>query len=207
MNTSPHALLGSRLQPLGNGRHVVIDDFMSREDLGYWRSLAALKQQSGALRPAAIGHGNGRIVASAIRNDRIAWIELDPHQSTEARLAQQLEGLRLALNEQFLLGLFDLELHLASYPPGGFYAAHVDRFRDDHHRIISMIIYLSDAWSVDDGGALRIWSGTHERPGEYVDIPPIGGRLVLFMSGATLHEVTVTRGERTALTGWFRCRT
>ncbi|MFN0306269.1 MAG: 2OG-Fe(II) oxygenase [Burkholderiales bacterium] len=198
--------LRSAIEPLGGGEHVAVDPFLAPEDVAYWRALAATMRVSGAMRPAAVGTGNRHRVATAVRNDWTAWIEPDPEHPIERRLAQKLEALRLVLNERFLLGLFDLELHLAIYPSGGFYVAHVDRFRDDDHRIVSMIIYLNDDWSVDDGGALRIWSGTDPDASPSIDIAPIGGRLVLFMSDVTLHAVMPTRRDRVALTGWFRRR-
>jgi SM-20-related protein len=206
LTTDPHAQLRHRLRSLADGSHVVIDDFLAPDEIAYWRSLAALKHKSGEMRVAAIGRGDKRLIAHAIRNDRIIWIEPDPRQPIEVRLARKLEGLRRALNEKFLLGLFDLELHLAIYPPGGFYAAHVDRFHDDDRRIVSVIVYLNNDWSADDGGALRIWSGTREDRGQSVDIAPVGGRLVLFWSDVTLHEVTATARDRSSLTGWFRRR-
>ncbi|MFM9884833.1 MAG: 2OG-Fe(II) oxygenase [Burkholderiales bacterium] len=197
--------LRSAIEPLGRGECVVIDQFLAQEDVVYWRELALTKRASGTMRPALVGNRN-RHLAAAIRNDWIAWIEPDPVHPIECRCAQQLEVLRLALNERFLLGLFDLELHLAIYPSGGFYVAHIDRFHDDDHRIVSMIVYLNDDWSAGDGGALRIWSGTDPAASQSIDIAPIGGRLVLFMSDATLHAVMPTRRDRAALTGWFRRR-
>ncbi len=197
--------LQSAIEPLGRGDHVVVDQFLAQEDVVYWRELALTKRVSGTMRPARVGKRN-RHLAAAVRNDWIAWIEPDAAHLIECRFAQQLEALRLALNERFLLGLFDLELHLAIYPSGGFYVAHIDRFHDDDHRIVSMIVYLNHDWSADDGGALRIWSGTDRVESQCIDIAPIGGRLVLFMSDVTLHAVMPTRRERVAMTGWFRRR-
>lgn len=197
--------LQSAIEPLGRGDHVVVDQFLAQEDVVYWRELALTKRVSGTMRPARVGKRN-RHLAAAVRNDWIAWIEPDAAHLIECRFAQQLEALRLALNERFLLGLFDLELHLAIYPSGGFYVAHIDRFHDDDHRIVSMIVYLNHDWSADDGGALRIWSGTDRDESQCIDIAPIGGRLVLFMSDVTLHAVMPTRRERVAMTGWFRRR-
>ncbi|MSQ19937.1 MAG: 2OG-Fe(II) oxygenase [Betaproteobacteria bacterium] len=192
------------LEPLGDGKYVVIDAFLATYEINYWRSLAIEKKAAGVMRPAAVGQGIRRVVAGAIRNDWTSWIEPDRRHAMEGRLAAALERLRLALNERFLLGLFDLELHLAMYPPGGFYRAHVDCLRDDDHRIISAILYLNDDWSADAGGMLRIWQDA--RHVNYADIAPIAGRLVLFPSATTLHEVLPTAQRRCTLTGWFRRR-
>ena len=198
--------LRTAIEPLGGGEHVAVDQFLAPEDVVYWRELAGSMRLSGTMRPAAVGSGNRHRVATAVRNDWTAWIEPDPEHPIERGFSQKLEALRLALNERFLLGLFDLELHLAIYPSGGFYLAHVDRFCDDDHRIVSMIVYLNDDWSADDGGSLRIWSGSDVVASQSIDIAPVGGRLVLFMSDVTLHAVMPTRRDRVALTGWFRRR-
>ena len=35
-----------------------------------------------------------------------------------------------------------------------------------------------------------------------MDIPPIGGRLLCFLSGALVHEVLPTKADRIAVTAW-----
>lgn len=192
--------------PLIEGKHVVVDGFLAADEIDYWRALAIERRAAGEMRPAAVGQGIRRVVAEAVRTDWISWIEPDVHHAIEGRLAEKLEALRMALNERFTLGLFDLELHLAVYPPGGFYRAHVDRLQGDDHRVISVILYLNDDWSAESGGMLRIWHSADDAPLRYTDVAPIAGRLVLFPSVATLHEVLPTTQSRCTLTGWFRRR-
>jgi SM-20-related protein len=198
--------LPAAVDPIGDGNHVVIDGFLAVDEINYWRSLARQRKSSGVMRPAAVGKGIRRVVAGAVRNDWISWVEPDPCHIIEGRLAAKLEVLRLTLNERFLLGLFDLELHLAVYPPGGFYRAHIDRLEDDDHRIISVVCYLNDDWVPESGGMLRIWRSAVADESRFADVAPIAGRLVLFPSASTLHEVMPTSQSRCALTGWFRRR-
>jgi len=183
---------------------VVIDDFLAAEEVVHWRSVGERLRRTGGLRAAGVGRGDGRSVRPGIRGDAIAWIDPDPRHPVEARLVATLERLRLTINARCLLGLLDIEMHLAAYPPGGFYRAHVDRFHDDDARVVSMVVYLNENWAPADGGVLRLWpEGPDQAP---VDVEPRGGRAVLFLAEGTLHEVLVTQVERWSLTGWFRRR-
>jgi SM-20-related protein len=113
-----------------------------------------------------------------------------------------LERLRFALNETTFLGLFAFEGHYALYPPGAFYRRHRDRFRDDDARVVSCVLYLNQAWTAADGGALRIHlSRTNAR-----DVLPIGGTLVCFLADQYEHEVLPATRERLSIAGWFRRR-
>jgi SM-20-related protein len=112
-----------------------------------------------------------------------------------------LEQLRLDLNREGFLGLFDLELHYAWYPPGAGYARHIDQLQGRDQRKVSVILYLNEAWTPDAGGELRIFDGDEAR-----DIEPIAGRLVYFLTAGREHAVLPTRQDRLSITGWFRQR-
>jgi SM-20-related protein len=100
------------------------------------------------------------------------------------------------------LGLEDFESHFALYPPGAFYLKHLDRFRDDDRRMVSAVVYLNEGWLPEHGGQLRMYL---DEGGEY-DVVPVGGCLVVFLSGEVPHEVLPAMRERLSLTGWFRRR-
>src|SRR2546421_26403 len=76
------------------------------------------------------------------------------------------------------------------------------RFRDDDARMLSCVLYLNDAWTAADGGALRIYLS----PTDVCDVLPVGGTLVCFLSDRYEHEVLPATRERLAITGWFRRR-
>lgn len=151
-----------------------------------------------ALAPAATGRGAGR-TQSALRADRTEWFEPAQLHGAQAQYWACMEVLRTGLNRQLMLGLEELEAHYALYPPGGGYARHRDRFRDDDARVVSSVTYLNAAWRDADGGHLRLHLPDGPR-----DVAPHGGTLVLFLSADVEHEVLPATRERLSIAGWFR---
>ena len=156
----------------------------------------------GELRQAGVGRGDTRNVATAVRGDRIRWLDARAADRAEREALDAFEALRLALNRRLTLGLFELELHYAIYPPGARYAPHRDRFRDDDARVVSCVLYLNDGWGAVEGGALRL----HLDDGATLDVLPHAGTLVAFLSERFVHEVMPATRDRLSLTGWFRRR-
>ena len=150
---------------------------------------------------AGVGRGADHEVESAIRGDRVLWI--DPSEATPAQQAywHAIEELQLDLNRALFLSLVSFEAQFAAYAPGAFYKTHVDRFEAADERLISSTLYLNDSWRSEDGGALRL----HVEGGP-VDVLPEGGTMVVFRSDSIPHEVLVSNRERYSLTGWFRRR-
>ncbi|QLF95039.1 2OG-Fe(II) oxygenase [Pseudomonas sp. ABC1] len=158
------------------------------------------REREGSLTPAGIGRGEGVAVMEGIRGDQIDW--LDPGQAAISdRYLATMDELRQALNQAFFLGLEEFECHFALYPPGAFYKPHLDRFRDDDSRTVTAVLYLNHDWQPEHGGEMRM----HLAQGP-LDVAPLAGSLVVFMSGEVLHEVLPTSVDRLALTGWFRRR-
>lgn len=168
------------------------------------RALAAecrKRAAEGELAPAAVGRGLTSEVREGIRGDHIQWIEPGQAEACDSYLGL-MDSLREAMNRGLFLGLEDFESHFALYPPGAFYLRHVDRFRDDDRRMVSAVVYLNDAWLPEHGGQLRMYL---DESAQY-DVIPIGGCLVVFLSGEVPHEVLPATRERLSLTGWFRRR-
>lgn len=140
-----------------------------------------------------------------IRTDRVSWLDPDALTAAQRRYWEQLEQLRLAVNRQMFLGLFELEGHFAIYPPGTYYRKHLDQFRGIAGRQLSCILYLNEAWDETDGGQLRIYTDPDD-PEAFEEVLPRGGQLVTFLSARFLHEVLPARRERLSLTGWLRTR-
>ncbi len=163
----------------------------------------ALKD-GGDFRQAGVGRGESWHVNPEIRSDFVHWIDPTPLLPAQKEIQDRYEELRMAINEQLFLGIFAWEGHLTLYPPGAHYARHLDRFRDAMHRTVSTILYLNEDWSEGDGGQLRIYTG--KEAGEQIDVLPLGGTLVTFLSERFEHEVLPSARERISLTGWFAQR-
>lgn len=173
-----------------------------------WRALARESRSlhhTGAFRHAGVGRGASFRIEPETRSDHVRWIDPARPSRAQARWLSRVESLRLCLNERLMLGLFDFETHLAVYPPGARYRTHLDRFSDASHRIVSLILYLNDAWQPEDGGALRLHL---EAPGRapWRDVLPVGGTLVVFLSGEVCHEVLPSPRERLSVVGWLTRR-
>jgi SM-20-related protein len=156
---------------------------------------------TGALSFGGVGRGAKRSVRPVIRGDRILWLNAGQSAACD-RYLQIMETLRMALNSSLYLGLEEYESHFAFYSTGASYLKHLDRFRDDDSRTVSVIIYLNQNWLPEQGGALRL----HPHGASAEDIAPLGRRLVLFLSAEMPHEVLPATRDRLSIAGWFRRR-
>jgi SM-20-related protein len=164
---------------------------------------ARRERAAGAFRSAGVGR-DGR-VETRVRGDQIRWLDQASASPAQRTVLGRLERLRETLNRELQLGALALELHYAVYPAGAAYAVHVDRFRDEDARVLSLVLYLNETWSEAEGGELRLYLGPG--PGApFVDVVPRGGTLVVFLSERFPHEVLPARRERLSLAGWFRRR-
>lgn len=153
-----------------------------------------------AFHRAGIGRALDQTVNSFVRRDKISWID------DEAGLAEQwlnwTEDLRLYLNRRLFLGLFSFESHYALYRPGDFYKRHLDAFRGEANRILSVATYLNKGWLPEQGGELVIYHGDDE-----LRVSPAFGTLVIFLSEEFPHEVLPATRDRFSVAGWFRLNT
>jgi SM-20-related protein len=192
---------------LGEQGWVVVPDFLNNEEVADLTAGLMQEWHAGRLRPAGVGHGTGRQVRQDIRGDRILWLDEAAATPAQQTYLSRMDALRTAINQETFLGLFDLESHFAIYPADSFYRKHLDRFRDDSARTVSCILYLNRDWSPHDGGQLRLYlEPGPQGEGDYIDVAPAVGTLVVFLSDRFWHEVLPTRRERMSLTGWFRTR-
>jgi SM-20-related protein len=180
---------------------VVQDHFLNERQLQALHDCGQQRFARGEFVAARIGAGDRLQRRDAIRGDSTCWLEA-PLMPAESLLLKEFEQLRLTLNREATLGLFDLELHYARYPGGAGYARHVDQPQGRTQRRVTVVLYLNPAWSPEQGGALRVFDGR----GGHRDIEPQGGRLVCFLCAGFEHEVLPARCERWSVTGWFRSR-
>ncbi|MDX9874240.1 MAG: 2OG-Fe(II) oxygenase [Spongiibacteraceae bacterium] len=158
--------------------------------------LAAHRDQ---LRPAGIGRAGNHRRAGEIRRDETLW--LTGGTAPQQELLAAMEALRVELNFELQLGLFDYEAHYARYAPGAFYRRHLDAFRGGSNRRLSTVFYLNRDWREDDGGELVLW----DAEGRFLaEVLPHDGTALFFLSEIFPHEVLPARRERLSIAGWFR---
>jgi SM-20-related protein len=177
------------------------DRFLAPAQVRKLVKCAHLRRKRGEFAAARIGGGRSLQRREEIRGDSTCWIAA-PLFPAESALLAQLERLRIGLNAQTLLGLFELELHYAWYPPGAGYARHVDQGQGRPQRQVSLVLYLNEDWAPAAGGELRIFGVG----GRHRDIEPVAGRLVCFLTPGREHAVLPTQCDRLSISGWFRAR-
>ncbi|MDZ4141210.1 MAG: 2OG-Fe(II) oxygenase [Methylotenera sp.] len=215
--------LEEQLNKITEHGFCVMDDFMLQA------SILVLADEISALNAAAhlhkAGTGKSQInLNEDLRGDSICWLNEANASVAQLVYFKQMEKLRVGLNEHLYLGLFALESHLALYPIGAGYKKHIDRFKIDTNtrtidqavRQVSCILYLNQDWLEEDGGHLRLYLNQADVSLDvpplplpditYLDIAPIGGRLVMFLSDTFYHEVLAATRNRASLTGWFLTR-
>jgi SM-20-related protein len=196
------AQLTSQLNLLADGLaeegYAIIDDFISIEEVESILQLDGFKNGLNQFKKAGIGKSQEKQINESIRGDYIQWID---YSNTEAPLKAYIEKLREVIsfvNQSLFLSLKDCEVHQTIYPVGSFYKRHLDQFKKDDHRKLSVICYLNKNWQEAEGGQLRLYSKDESK-----DVFPLAGRLVCFRSDLLEHEVLPATKERLSLTGWL----
>jgi len=184
---------------------AVAADFLAQADVAALRAEALRRRAAGELHAARVGRGASAQRDPALRGDEICWLDAAGASPPEQALLARFEALRGALNRELFLGLVALEAHYACYGAGAGYARHLDRFRDDDARAISLVLYLNDAWRDDEGGELRLFATEDAREPALV-LAPRGGTLVALRSDTLAHEVLPARRERWSIAAWLRRR-
>ncbi|QCU89384.1 2OG-Fe(II) oxygenase [Thiomicrorhabdus sediminis] len=162
--------------------------------------LDALDEQ-GQMEEAGIGRGQQHQKNHGIRRDSIYW--LNGQSEAQQQYLAQMALLQQQLNRELFMGLFEYECHYALYSPGDFYKKHSDSFRGNANRMITTVLYLNPQWQNEWGGELVIYSEDGEQV-LHTAMPEIG-KLVVFLSEQTPHEVLPTQQPRASIAGWFRC--
>jgi len=177
---------------------AVVDGFINNDEVKSIREEDEFKNGLLRFKKAGIGRALEKQINESIRGDYIQWIDPSTASMPVQIYLERLSQLRMFLNQSLFLSLRDAEVHKTIYPPKSFYKRHLDQFKKDDHRKLSVICYLNENWKESDGGQLRVYF-----PGETKDFFPIEGRLVCFRSDLLEHEVLPTERTRMSLTGWL----
>jgi SM-20-related protein len=205
--------LQQQLDQISDRGFCVMDNFLSPSVIDTLASEVLVLQDSALLHAANTGRAQ-TTVNTKFRGDSIYWINEAESSPAQQIYLDEMERLRKELNRHLYLGLDALESHLALYPIGAGYQKHLDRFKANDssqlpQRQISCILYLNKDWLEEDGGYLRLYLNADDATDGIVatapslDIAPIAGRLVMFLSGTFYHEVLPANRARMSLTGWF----
>lgn len=177
---------------------AIVDDFLLPEETD---SILALDEFNSSLlqfKKAGIGQNSHKQINESIRGDYIQWIDRKTAPAPLLNYLSKLKELITVVNQSLFLSLKDYEVHLTNYPTGSYYKRHLDQFKKDDHRKLSVICYLNKDWKDADGGQLRIYHQDREQ-----DVLPLAGRLVCFRSDLLEHEVLPATRPRMSLTGWI----
>lgn len=152
---------------------------------------------------ASIGRQLQQQVVETVRNDEIAWI----HGNSPAGLQwlKWTQALQSYLNRRLFLGLFSFESHFAHYAKGHYYKRHLDAFKGQANRVLSLVTYLNPEWHQDQGGELVIYNDANDQVGTHV--LPEFGTIAVFLSEEFEHEVKPALKDRYSIAGWFRINT
>ena len=162
-------------------------------------AIAELEAQD--FRRARTGRGELQQLNPFVRRDKIYWID----KATEHAQAwlDWSDDLKTYLNRRLFLGLQYFESHFAVYEPGAFYKKHVDAFKGEENRKISLVVYLNKGWEPGQGGELTIFNDEGE---ELLKVTPSFATIAVFLSEEFPHEVLPTSRERYSVAGWFRLK-
>ena len=194
--------LTSQLNQLADGLadqgFAIVDEFLTNQEVETILSLDGFQSRLLQFKKAGIGKSQEKQINESIRGDYIQWI--DP-KLAEPPLLAYLEKLKVLIsfaNQSLFLSLKDVEAHQTIYPIGSFYKRHLDQFKKDDHRKLSIITYLNKNWNEAEGGQLRMYIDNQSK-----DVFPLAGRMVCFRSDLLEHEVLPATRERLSLTGWL----
>jgi SM-20-related protein len=193
--TSQLNLLADGLAEDGYG---IVDDFLTAKEVEDIIAIDGFKNGLLQFKKAGIGKSENRQINEGIRGDYIQWIDYNLAETPLREYIEKLRELISFVNQSLFLSLKDCEVHQTIYPVGSFYKRHLDQFKKDDHRKLSVICYLNKDWHENDGGQLRLYLKDGSK-----DVFPLAGRLVCFRSDLLEHEVLPATKERLSLTGWL----
>ena len=163
-----------------------------------------VRQMSGTdFERAGVGREQDFQLNGFVRTDEVCWI--DGSSAAGREWLQWAQSLQTFLNRRLFLGLFSFESHFAHYGSGDFYKRHLDAFKGEANRVLSLVVYLNPGWLPDDGGELVLYRDEQEREG--LRVTPAFGSVVVFLSEEFPHEVLPARRDRYSIAGWFRVNT
>lgn len=204
LDFEPNAQFEKIIADLMDHHYSVVPDFLSPLETDALREALLQKFENDAFKKAAIGNRFNEQKIKSVRGDFISWIDQSVASEAEFKFLKQIDALAAYLNRTCFLGIAHKEFHYAVYPEGTRYKRHLDVFKNDDRRQLSLICYLNEPdWCLQDGGELILYL-TGEDGEKTRAVHPLPGRLVIFQSREMEHEVRPARRNRLSLTGWLK---
>lgn len=137
--------------------------------------------------------------------------------------SEQYDSNSLQVPQQMQVSIYKSSDHTTQGTQGDYFTSHLDGSGEDsflelgllgylkskyiRKRYLTCICYLNENWVEGDGGCLRLHKNGAQEGSfdshDYIDIPPIAGRLVVFSSLNQWHAVLPTRATRYACSLWL----
>lgn len=195
------------IDDLSNQKYSISDFFFSVEETKQLREAIIRTEDKHDFHQAAIGNSQNEQVIKSIRGDKIKWMDEMNKTKTEEIFFSKINDFIDYLNKTCYMGIEESEFHYAIYPEGTFYQKHVDAFKNDDRRTLSIVLYLNDEqWKDEFGGQLTLFLPGEDKEEKELDILPLAGRLAVFDSKTIPHEVKTVNRPRYSITGWLKTR-
>ena len=179
---------------IGISDHFLNDDLCEHLK----NNLMSLNEEK-LMQNAGIGNDNLKNHNDLIRRDSIYWLDKKHNNPYENEFLEKMDNLVIYLNQTCYTNIKSHEFHYSLFESGDFYRKHLDQFKDDSSRQLSIIIYLNPNWEAKDGGELLVYQVNNNQA-----ISPTQGKTVFFKSSELEHEVLVTQQPRMSITGWLK---
>ncbi len=196
-----------QLRQLGERGFVVVDHLVDAAAATAARDAAVDLVNARALRPAGVSRAHEN--APAVRGDLTTFLDEAALADGFVDVVAALHRVQMALREQAWLTLHRREFQLGCFPGGGAgYTRHRDAFRGAvgvmGHRRVTVVLWLNPQWEPEHGGCLRCYHhDSDDDDGAFVDVEPLLGRAIVFMSEQIEHAVLPSFASRFALTLWL----
>ncbi|MEZ4980470.1 MAG: 2OG-Fe(II) oxygenase [Saprospiraceae bacterium] len=204
--TFSESLLDSLVDSLAENSYAVVDNFLSASEVEILRKHLLENYHSGEFKLAGIGNAANYNKDTTIRGDQIFWLDPETVSEDMQFFFDRINATISYLNRTCFLALQEYEFHFACYQPGSFFKRHLDAFKSDDSRKISIVVYLNEDWNEMDGGNIRLYLDDETGASYSKDFYPIGGRMVCFRSDLIEHEVFPSGRPRLSVTGWLKTR-
>ena len=195
------------INDLLNQKYSISDFFFSEQETKQLRESIIQQDNNQDFHQAAVGNAQNEQIVKSVRGDKIRWIDESQQTETEEIFFSKINHFIDYLNQTCYMGIDESEFHYAVYPEGTFYQRHVDAFKNDDRRTLSIVLYLNDEeWKDEFGGQLALYLPNEDGTEKELNVLPLAGRLAIFDSKTIPHEVKTVNRPRYSITGWLKTR-